>query len=65
MVADSICWECANAYVHKCIWMRDMKQVWTKAKIARRGDDRKYYVYIVQECRYFVPEKRRIRIAAR
>lgn len=30
-MGSTLCWSCDNAYAHKCEWIRDGKEIWTKA----------------------------------
>lgn len=53
---ESICWDCKNGYPLKCAWIREMRQVWKKAKKQKRCE---FYVYIVEQCEYYEPELRK------
>lgn len=56
---DSWCWDCKNAYAHKCPWIGQMKPVWDKAKKEKKAQHTTYTVYSVQKCRHFEPEEKR------
>lgn len=54
------CWDCKNAYAHKCPWIGQMKPVWDKAKKEKKkAQHTTYTVYSVQKCRHFEPEEKR------
>lgn len=51
----SICWDCANAYVDRCAWVKDGIQIWERA-VSVAGRNHGDAAYSVQECKYFVLE---------
>ena len=59
----SICWDCQNAYAHKCCWFRDYTPVegWVAKKKKHLIDRKNHTSYCVLECPNFVkdivPEK--------
>jgi len=55
---QSICWSCKNAWPRKCDWIANEKRVWKRAyrKTFSSSTNKKYVGYIVQECKFYVPE---------
>jgi len=49
---SSICWDCQNAYAHKCSWFKDYTPVkdWDAYYNAETGS------YVVNKCPNFVPD---------
>lgn len=62
---DSICWDCKNARAHICPWIREKEKIWTRGTKEKRRVGYKakvdgfIYVYIVEECKHFKPDKRK------
>ena len=56
----TLCWNCDNAYAHKCAWIREGKEVWDKAKKRKCIWDGYKEVELVQvlKCKHFVLDKR-------
>jgi hypothetical protein len=56
---STLCWNCANAYAHKCAWIRDGTKVWTKGithkVVQQAAHDKTTYMELVAvtECPYF------------
>ncbi|HHY42550.1 MAG TPA: hypothetical protein GX514_06860 [Thermoanaerobacterales bacterium] len=56
---ESLCWGCKNGYVAKCAWIRELKQVWKKARKEKRYNTKKrgsFDIYIVEQCEFYEPE---------
>ena len=52
----SKCFSCANGYADRCLWVREMKKVWTKA--VKRADESNpgAIMYRVTKCKHFKVE---------
>lgn len=57
---SSICWDCQNAYAHKCSWFRDYTPVkgWTAKKEEYMTINKKHFTYCVLECPNFVADEK-------
>jgi len=64
---ESICWDCKNARSNICPWVGKGKKVWTRARSEKRKllkykqkrEKEEYTVYLVEECKYFIPDEKR------
>lgn len=56
---SSICWDCANAYAHKCSWFKDYTPVegWTAEKRKYNSGNRTITSYCVEQCPNFISDK--------
>jgi hypothetical protein len=50
---DSICWDCANATVKSCSWIRQQKRVWDSAVTEVTSNGLRYKVI---RCGNYVPD---------
>lgn len=55
---QSICWECDNAYAHKCDWIKRMKKIWNDAITIEDCIVPGTLFYKVTNCDHFIPDKK-------
>lgn len=56
----SICWDCQNAYAHKCCWFKNYTPVenWVAKKKKYLIDRKNHTSYCVLKCPNFVADKK-------